>query len=80
MLIPDDQLRVVLAPLRSEFASEGLGQDGLGEVVDAGQGVVGLLFDAVGMGEESVYSVYDFGLFFERWLPNRREVSRKAGD
>ena len=43
-----------------EFTPESLGQDGLGEVVDAGQGVIGLLFDAAGMGEELTYSADDF--------------------
>ena len=52
-------------PLLSEFAPEGFGQDALGEVVDAGQGVVDLLLDAVGVGEELVYSADDFGLFVD---------------
>lgn len=45
---------MVLAPLLGQLAPKGLGQDGLGELVDAGQGVVDLLFDAVGVGEELV--------------------------
>jgi len=51
--------------LLGKFAAEGFGQYGLGEVVDAGQGVVDLLFDAVGVGEELVYSADDFGLFLD---------------
>src|SRR5690606_13826934 len=65
-VLPADQLRVVLAPLLGKLAPEGFGQDGLGEVVDAGQSVVDLLFDAVGVDEELVYSADDFGLFFQR--------------
>ena len=49
-----DQVGMVLAPLLGQLAPKGLGQDGLGELVDAGQGVVDLLFDAVGVGEELV--------------------------
>ena len=64
-VLPTDQFRVVLAPLLSEFAPEGFGEDGLGEVVDAGQGVIDLLFDAVGVGEELVYLADDFGLLFD---------------
>ena len=63
-VLPSDQFGIVLAPLFGEFALEGFGQDGLSEVVDAGQGVVDLLFDTVGVGEELVYSADDFGLFF----------------
>jgi len=56
-------LRVVSAPLLGQLPLKPLGQVGLAEVVDARQGVVDLLFDAVGGGEELVYSVDDFGLF-----------------
>ena len=45
-----------------EFTPKSLGEDGLGEVVDSGQGVVNLLFDAVGVGEELIDSADDFGL------------------
>ena len=37
-VLPSDQFGIVLAPLLGEFTPEGLGQDGVGEVVDAGQG------------------------------------------
>src|SRR5690606_36527175 len=66
-----DQLRVIPAPLLGELTPEGLGQDGLGEVVDAGQSVVDLLFDAVGVGEELFYLVDDFGLFLFWWNTER---------
>src|SRR5690606_13821854 len=66
-VLPADQLRFVLATLLGKRAREGIAQDGRGAVVDAGQGVVDLLFDAVGVGEELVYSADDFGLFFYGW-------------
>src|SRR5690554_3372237 len=69
-VLPADQLRVIPAPLLGELSPKGLGQNGLGEVVDAGQGVVDLLFDAVGVGEELVYSADDFGLLLSRWEGN----------
>ena len=59
-----DQVRVVFAPLFGEFAAEGLGEDGLGEVIDPLQGVVDLGFDGIGVGEELVYATDDFRFLF----------------
>lgn len=56
-VLPADQLRVVLTPLLGEFDPESFGQDGLGEVVDAGLGRVDLLFDSVRAGGELSYKV-----------------------
>lgn len=70
-VLPADQFRVVLAPLLGEFAPEGFSQDGLGEVVDAGQSIVNLLVDAVGVSEELVYPADDFGLFLFWWNTER---------
>jgi len=42
-----DQVRVLLAPFGGQFAAKGLGEDGLGEVVDSGLGGFDLLFDLV---------------------------------
>ncbi len=46
-MLAADQLRVLFAPLGGEFATEGLGEDGLGEVVDSGLGFFEALFDRV---------------------------------
>jgi hypothetical protein len=59
-----DQIRVFSTPLGGQLAAEGLRQDRLGEAVDAGQGVVDLLFDGVGVGEELFDAADDFVLFF----------------
>ena len=59
-----DQFRVLFAPLGGEFAAEGLGEDRLGEVIDAGQGGLNPLFDLVGEGKELFDAVDDLGLFF----------------
>ena len=64
-VVAADEFGVVLAPLLGEFASEGFGEYGLGELVNAGLGVFDLLLDLVGVGEELFYAADYFGLFFE---------------
>jgi len=49
-----DQIRILFTPFGSEFTTEGPGENGLGEVVDAGLCILEPLFDAVD----------DLGLFF----------------
>ncbi len=59
-----DQIRVLLTPFGSEFTMKGFGENGLGEVVDAGLGILELRFDLISEGEELFDAVDDFGLFF----------------
>ena len=54
-----------------QFATEGLGEDGLGEIVDVsfGFGVAGL--DLVGQREQAFHSANDF-LLLGQWSPRLR--------
>ncbi len=60
---PLGMFRVFRTPLGGQLAAEGLRRDRLGEAVDAGQGVVDLLFNGVGVGEELFDAADDFALF-----------------
>ncbi|MCK7515376.1 MAG: hypothetical protein MZV70_72925 [Desulfobacterales bacterium] len=46
-----------------ELAAEGLGKDGLGELVDVGFGLGVAFFDPIGKGEEGFDAADDFVLF-----------------
>ena len=64
-IVAADQVGVPFAPCGGELAAEGLGEDGLGEVIDPALGVLDTLFYFVGEGEELVDAADDFGLFFK---------------
>ena len=58
-----DQFGMLLVPSGSELATVRLGENGLGEMIDAGLSSLEAGFDLVGESEEFFYPVDDFGLF-----------------
>ncbi len=58
--------RFVVGVLRHQFATEGFGQDALGQVVDTAFGRDDLGFELVSEGEELYDAADDFGLFCVR--------------
>lgn len=57
----------VVGVLRHQFATEGFGQDALGQVVDTAFGRGDFGFQLVGEGEELFDAADYFGLFFDPW-------------
>lgn len=65
-MLAADQLWMGGTPFGGELAAKGLGEDGLGQLIDAGLGVRDLLLDLIGEGEELVDAADDFSLLFKR--------------
>ena len=59
--------RFVVGGLRHQFASEGFGQNALGQVVDTAFGRGDFYFQLVGEGKELFDAADDFGLFTTWW-------------
>ena len=69
-MLAANQLGVIFTPLLGQLAAKRLGENGLGEVVHSRQGLIDLLLDTIGMGEELIHAADDFGLLFRRRYAN----------
>ena len=71
---------LVVGVLRHQFATEGFGECGGGEIfyLSAGGGVAS--FESVGKGEKGFDAADDFSLFFRWWQRNRQVAQHRLVD